>query len=82
MSLQQRLDAMRAKSGQRIPPDIRVIMDRAREELNHSGIVERALGSGTVAPEFALLNADGREIRSRDLLARGPLIVNFYRGKW
>lgn len=82
MSLKQRLDAMRARSGEKMPPDIRAIMDRAKEELNRSGVVERALGVGATAPEFALLNADGREIRSRDLLARGPLIVNFYRGKW
>ena len=37
---------------------------------------------GSKAPEFALPDAGGRIIRSTDLLALGPLVVNFFRGRW
>jgi peroxiredoxin len=34
------------------------------------------------APEFALPDAGGRIVRSADLLALGPLVINFFRGRW
>jgi peroxiredoxin len=43
---------------------------------------QRAKKAGDVAPEFTLLDPEGKEVSSRDLLARGPLVVSFYRGVW
>jgi len=57
-------------------------MRRATEELIASGAAARALKAGDRAPEFALKDASGREIASRELLAKGPLVVTFYRGVW
>jgi peroxiredoxin len=37
---------------------------------------------GTIAPEFALKDASGKLVRSVDLLAIGPLVVKFFRGRW
>jgi len=38
---------------------------------------------GAQAPEFALPDAiNGKIVRSSDLLAVGPVIVNFFRGRW
>ena len=37
---------------------------------------------GTTAPEFTLPNLAGQPVSSRALLATGPLVVSFYRGKW
>lgn len=51
-------------------------------ELFESGIEERILPVGAVAPEFALNDASGRLVRSRDLLALGRLVVSFFRGRW
>ena len=34
------------------------------------------------APEFTLNDASGRPIRSADLLAFGPLVLKFFRGRW
>ena len=42
----------------------------------------RALGVGETAPDFALPNAAGRDVRLSDLLARGPVVLTFYRGAW
>ena len=56
--------------------------ERAVEDLFASGIEEHILPVGAVAPEFALKDATGRLVRSADLLALGPLIVKFFRGRW
>jgi peroxiredoxin len=41
-----------------------------------------ALKAGDACPDFALLNAEGDILRAQDLLARGPLVLSFYRGVW
>ena len=33
-------------------------------------------------PAFELPDTEGSIVRSADLLARGPLVVTFYRGLW
>jgi peroxiredoxin len=41
-----------------------------------------ALGVGDRAPDFELRNALGDEVRLSELLARGPVVLTFYRGAW
>jgi peroxiredoxin len=57
-------------------------MHRATAELIASGQAQRAKKAGEVAPEFTLTDPDGKPVSSRDLLAKGPLVVSFYRGVW
>ena len=57
-------------------------MQRATDELIESGQAQRAKKAGDVAPEFTLIDPDGKPVSSRELLARGPLVVSFYRGVW
>ena len=52
------------------------------QELFASGIEDRILPVGAIAPEFALKDATGRLVRSADLLALGPLVIKFFRGRW
>jgi peroxiredoxin len=80
--LRERLERIKEGAKQRIPADAREIMARATEELRRSGIASRSLQVGGVAPKFSLADASGHVVRSADLLARGPLAVSFYRGKW
>jgi hypothetical protein len=82
MSLADKLAATRAASAGRIPPDKAAIMHRATEDLRHSGIMDRIAKVGSVAPRFALANHDGSRVASADLLARGPLVLSFFRGSW
>jgi hypothetical protein len=87
MKLQERLDAFKASFESGAPPfnaprAAVEIMHRATEELHRSGQAERALGVGARAPAFALSNQDGQIISSADLLARGPLVISFFRGHW
>ena len=87
MSLQARLDAIKEAGRAKVfppevPADVRQIMGRSTQALIDSGAAGRALKVGDKAPEFALEDADGTVVRSADLLARGPLVVSFYRGVW
>ena len=82
MTLKEKLDAMRERSETRIPPEALAIMHRATDDVRQSGILDRVLKPGDEAPAFSLPNAEGKTIRSADLLARGPLVVSFYRGVW
>jgi hypothetical protein len=82
MSLEQQLTAMREGAKSRVPPAGLAIMHRATEQLQQSGLAARAVGVGDRLPAFALLNQDGHEVRSTDLLTRGPLVLTFFRGVW
>ena len=87
MTLPERLAAFRASFEAGGPPYnapawIHEIIHRATGELIASGAAERALQAGERAPEFTLKDANGDDVSSRDLLAKGPLVVTFYRGVW
>jgi hypothetical protein len=82
MSLADRLDTIRAGAEKRIPPERHAIMLRATEDLRRSGILERVIRRGATLPAFALPDTAGATVRSADLLARGPLVVTFFRGSW
>jgi hypothetical protein len=87
MALQDRLDAFKAdfvtgKLAVKPTKERLDAMRRATAELIESGQAQRAKKAGDIAPEFTLNDPDGKEVSSRDLLARGPLVVSFYRGVW
>jgi peroxiredoxin len=84
MSLKEKLDAMRtAKDQGRIfPPEVVALMHKSTAELAASGQAEQALKAGDPAPRFVLPATDGVRVSSQDLLAKGPLVLTFYRGVW
>jgi hypothetical protein len=82
MSLKEELKALRERAEAKRPPQIVATMHRAVDELRASGAPERVLKAGAAAPDFALPNGDERIVDSAALLARGPLVVTFYRGRW
>ena len=87
MRLPERLAAFRANFEAGGPPYhapawVHEPMHRATDELIASGAAARALKAGDRAPEFALKDATDKEIASWEQLAKGPLVVTFYRGVW
>jgi len=52
------------------------------EELNTSGMVNRALKVGDKAPEFELKNALKKPVKLSALLKNGPVVITWYRGGW
>lgn len=82
MSLKERLDAIREAAAKRIPPERRAIMARATDDLRGSGIMDRVVKTGARMPAFRGTAHDGRDIESGHLLARGPLVLSWFRGHW
>jgi len=87
MTLQSRLDAFKAdfeagKPPYNVPPPVIATMHRATAELIDSGAATRARKAGDKAPAFTLNDPDGQPVSSADLLAKGPLVISFYRGVW
>ena len=82
MALKEKLDAIREASSKRIPPERQAIMHRATADLRASGILDRIVKAGQPMPAFSGQAHDGRAIRSGELLARGPLVLSFFRGHW
>jgi peroxiredoxin len=83
LTLQDRLDAITARTRALVQADRLAVSERATAELFATGIEDRILSVGSVAPSFALTDArTGQLVRSTDLLALGPLVVSFFRGRW
>jgi peroxiredoxin len=80
--LQDQLDDITTQTRTLVQPERLAIGERAIEELFRSGIEDRILPAGATAPAFALPDFSGKIVRSSDLLALGPLVVNFFRGRW
>ncbi len=82
-SLQSQLDAITAQTRTLVQPERLAITDTAIQDLLATGIEDRILPIGAPAPAFALPDAlTGKLVRSSDLLALGPVIINFFRGRW
>lgn len=80
--LQFQLDAITNHTRALVPPErLRHTEDLVRE-LGASGMEQRILATGAIAPSFALKSAAGKLIRLQDLLALGPVVLKFFRGRW
>jgi peroxiredoxin len=80
--LQDQLDEITANTRTLVQPERLAVSERAVEELFATGIEQNILAAGAKMPEFALPDAAGRMVKSSDLLALGPLIIDFFRGRW
>jgi len=80
--LQDQLDEITQNTRNLVQPERMAVSERAVAELFASGIEDKILPVGAIAPEFTLPDASGRPVRSADLLALGPLVLNFFRGRW
>jgi peroxiredoxin len=90
--LQSQLDNITTQTRALVQPERLAITDAAVQDLLATGIEDRILPIGAQAPTFALPGAsattlnnsapNGKLVRSSDLLSIGPLIVNFFRGRW
>ena len=82
-SLQSQLDAITSQTRSLVQPERLAITEQAIHDLLDTGIESRVLPVGAPAPTFTLPDAlTGKPVRSTDLLALRPVIVNFFRGRW
>jgi peroxiredoxin len=80
MSLKDDLDKIRAHGS--ADERIRLAYEAVVRQLGRAESADRALKVGDTIPSFMLPNAEGHIVFSDDLLTRGPLVVNFFRGNW
>jgi peroxiredoxin len=82
-SLQDQLDRITQNTRALVQPERLAISEKATEDLFNTGIEDRTLKAGAKAPSFTLEDAlTHKPVSSADLLALGPLVVNFFRGRW
>jgi peroxiredoxin len=80
MSLKDDLDKIRAHGN--ADERIRLAYEAVVRQLGRAETADRALKVGDTIPSFMLPNAEGHIVFSDELLKRGPLVVNFFRGSW
>jgi peroxiredoxin len=81
-TLSEQLEEYRAGWMQRVPAERRAAMERHIAYLSETGVGRSAKRVGDRAPEIVLPDAHGRTFEVATLLAKGPVIVTFYRGGW
>lgn len=81
--LQEKLDQITSNTRRLVQPERLAISEQATADLFASGIEDRTLPVGAISPPFSLEDAvTGKTVHSSDLLALGPLLLNFFRGRW
>jgi peroxiredoxin len=81
--LQDQLDRITQNTRALVQPERLAVSEKATEDLFNTGIEDRILKAGAQAPTFTLEDAlTQKPVHSADLLALGPLVINFFRGRW
>jgi peroxiredoxin len=81
--LQDQLDRITQNTRNLVQPERLAISEKATADLFNTGIEDRILKPGVQAPAFTLEDArTGKLVHSTDLLTLGPLVINFFRGRW
>src|SRR5277367_2611090 len=82
-SLQDRLDRITQNTRALVQPERLAVSEKVTADLFNTGIEDCVLRVGAQAPAFALEDAvTQKPVNSTDLLALGPLVINFFRGRW
>lgn len=82
MSLTKELADYSVSSAERMPADTKEKFDHEKERLRASGLGVQSLKVGERVADFTLRNAAGEDVQLADLLAKGPVVLSFYRGGW
>lgn len=81
MSLTQQL-LEKKEASKKYPAEKRKVMLESTQALIDADLSGQALGKGDKIPEFTLPDATGNSIAISDLLAKGKVVLSFYRGGW
>jgi peroxiredoxin len=83
LPLQDQLDQITQNTRALVQPERLAISEQMIANLFATGIEDRILPVGAQSPAFTLEDArTGKPVNSADLLALGPLVINFFRGRW
>ena len=76
------IDAFLVNVKKNAPPGILEKASNETRKVNEGGLPERALQVGAKAPDLTLPDAHGTSFHLASQLARGPVVLTFYRGGW
>jgi peroxiredoxin len=82
MWLTAQLDACRRAFEAGAEPELVATVHAAIRHLSESHITGKAVKAGDRAPPFRLRDEPGGVVLLADLLARGPVVLSFFRGEW
>lgn len=82
VTLQSVLDERKADWAQKASDEIKRIYGEGINSVENSGILATAKQVGDKAPNFSLQNAKGKTVLLSDYLAKGPVVLTWYRGGW
>jgi len=80
MSLEDELSQLRTEN--QTDEKLQVAYRDLLSRLGRAETGDQALKLGDAMPPFILPDAEGRLVASDELLAKRPLVVNFFRGNW
>ena len=81
-SLREIFAERKALIAQYVPAETQAVHARVIADLKQRGLVDNSLQAGAHAPEFTLLDQNDRPVLSTDLLAKGRVVLCFFRGRW
>jgi LAO/AO transport system kinase len=82
MSLADQLNAFKSGFLEKVPEEIQARMRASESRIAAEVGTTRCRRAGDTAPGFELPNARNERVALQALLARGPVVVSFYRGGW
>ena len=81
-TLTEQLEERQARFKEMAPTERIAAAEGAIADVADSGILDKAINLGDKAPGFTLPDALGNSISLYEQLAKGPVILTWYRGSW
>jgi len=81
MSMKQAAAQYKAMIQEKLGDRFRLFSDDIAR-VQKEGAIGRALKVGQLVPDFTLPDAFGNQVSLKSLLAKGPVVIGFYRGEW
>ena len=82
MGLTEEINDLKQQLGKDIPREILEEIGQFIQGLVETGIEKTRCQAGDKVPSFNLPNVSGKMVSPGDILAKGPMVLSFYRGVW
>ncbi|KAJ5814882.1 hypothetical protein N7474_006659 [Penicillium riverlandense] len=82
MALNKELSSTYSQFLETAPKEVSSVITDAVGSFKNTYDPARAIQPGSAFPNFQLSDATGNKVTLNELLAKGPILVSFYRGEW
>jgi peroxiredoxin len=82
MSLATDLSTLKDGAHAQMPKEHSHAISKSIEDFMQTWDPANAINVGQPFPDFILSDATGKQVSMKELLAKGPLLISFYRGQW